>query len=161
MGPCSASLLARQWLRSGFVVYRTFLFGRRKHGDLTHTLTTTNVDFFVGRGRGGGRGGGSGGGRRCSFCFSSTTVLFGVGTQTTTDDQPHLQRHQEQENSRTGEQENRRTGEQENRQTSRKGVRCWGVFTTVYYSLLLPPTPPWKAIFAKAPNKALTHRRRG
>jgi hypothetical protein len=80
----------------GRVAAVAFLFGRRKHGDFTHTLTTTDVDFFVGGGR--GRRGGGGGG--CSFCScSATTVLFGKGAQTTTDDQPHLQRHRETKNS--------------------------------------------------------------
>ena len=91
----------RLHLESGWTlsVTRSINRAKKKQKRLTHTLTTADVDFFVGGGRGRGGGGGGGG---CSFCScSSTTVLFGKGTQTTTDDQPHLQRHRETKNSRT------------------------------------------------------------
>jgi hypothetical protein len=103
----------------GRVAAVAFLFGRRKHGDFTHTLTTTDVDFFVGGGR--GRRGGGGGG--CSFCScSATTVLFGKGAQTTTDDQPHLQRHRETKNSQITEtQQNSTTTQRQS--NSRKGCQ--------------------------------------
>ena len=115
----------------GRVAAVAFLFGRRKHGDFTHTLTTADVDFFVGGGR--GRRGGGGGG--CSFCScSATTVLFGKGTQTTTDDQPHLQRHRETKNSQITEtQQNSTTAQQHNdSRTVEKDVRCCTVSNTPY-----------------------------
>jgi hypothetical protein len=115
----------------GRVAAVAFLFGRRKHGDFTHTLTTTDVDFFVGGGR--GRRGGGGGG--CSFCScSATTVLFGKGAQTTTDDQPHLQRHRETKNSQITEtqQNSTTTQRQSNSRTVEKDVRCCTVSNTPY-----------------------------